>query len=41
VAQRLTPLVSRDTREVLERLYPEARELFEKGLAVPGRPRAE
>ena len=28
VAQLLSPLVSRATREVLERLYPEARELF-------------
>ncbi len=29
-AQQLSPLVSRATREALERLYPEAKELFAK-----------
>ena len=30
VAQQLSPLVSRATREVLQRLYPEAKELFDE-----------
>jgi hypothetical protein len=29
VAERLTPIVSKAMREILERLYPEAREVFE------------
>ena len=36
VAQVLSPVVSRATREVLERLYPEAREVFAKGNSGSG-----